>query len=247
MAGETEDLHLPHYIDLFGGIVFLESTKKYEERLRKALGRESQRRDDRGPAHDPPRRDGRRGGAGDRSAQAQPAAGGRARPSDRRRHADRRARRAHSELVLAAGRGTGRHGRDRAQLRSAVSARAAVRGGEGERLRPWRRRGRARRLSAAARRGSRWRPRARPRSCAPPGSKARCWSWARSSPEELRGRARRADADVVAWREDFVAGLPRRRARPRQARHRDGPARHARSRGGRAGRGRRGRRGWRAR
>ncbi len=37
MAGETEDLHLPHYIELFGGIVFLESTKKYEERLRKAL------------------------------------------------------------------------------------------------------------------------------------------------------------------------------------------------------------------
>ncbi len=37
MAGESEDLHLPHYIELFGGIVFLESTKKYEERLRKAL------------------------------------------------------------------------------------------------------------------------------------------------------------------------------------------------------------------
>jgi CBS domain-containing protein len=38
MAGEEEDLHLPHYIELFGGIVFLESTKKFEERLRKALG-----------------------------------------------------------------------------------------------------------------------------------------------------------------------------------------------------------------
>jgi len=38
MVGETEDLHLPHYIELFGGIVFLESTKKFEERLRKALG-----------------------------------------------------------------------------------------------------------------------------------------------------------------------------------------------------------------
>ena len=54
MAGENEDLHLPHYIELFGGIVFLESTKKFEERLRKAIGRESQRRDDRGPAHDLP-------------------------------------------------------------------------------------------------------------------------------------------------------------------------------------------------
>jgi CBS domain-containing protein len=38
LAGETEDLHLPHYIELFGGIVFLESTKKFEERLRKAIG-----------------------------------------------------------------------------------------------------------------------------------------------------------------------------------------------------------------
>jgi CBS domain-containing protein len=38
LAGESEDLHLPHYIELFGGIVFLESTKKFEERLRKALG-----------------------------------------------------------------------------------------------------------------------------------------------------------------------------------------------------------------
>ena len=37
MAGEENDLHLPHYIELFGGIVFLESTKKFEERLRKAL------------------------------------------------------------------------------------------------------------------------------------------------------------------------------------------------------------------
>src|SRR4051794_30256530 len=37
MAGEEEDLHLPHYVELFGGIVFLESTRKYEERLRKAL------------------------------------------------------------------------------------------------------------------------------------------------------------------------------------------------------------------
>jgi CBS domain-containing protein len=38
MAGEEEDLHLPHYIELFGGIVFLESTKRFEARLRKAIG-----------------------------------------------------------------------------------------------------------------------------------------------------------------------------------------------------------------
>jgi CBS domain-containing protein len=38
MGGEEADLHLPHYIELFGGVVFLESTKKFEERLRKAIG-----------------------------------------------------------------------------------------------------------------------------------------------------------------------------------------------------------------
>jgi CBS domain-containing protein len=38
MGGEKEDLHLPHYIELFGGFVFLESTKKFEDRLRKAIG-----------------------------------------------------------------------------------------------------------------------------------------------------------------------------------------------------------------
>ena len=38
MAGEEADLHLPHYFELFGGIVFLESTKKFEARLRKAIG-----------------------------------------------------------------------------------------------------------------------------------------------------------------------------------------------------------------
>jgi CBS domain-containing protein len=36
MAGDEEDLHLPHYIELFGGIVFLESMARFEERLRRA-------------------------------------------------------------------------------------------------------------------------------------------------------------------------------------------------------------------
>lgn len=30
------DLHIPHYIELFGGLIFLESTKHYEERIKKA-------------------------------------------------------------------------------------------------------------------------------------------------------------------------------------------------------------------
>jgi CBS domain-containing protein len=36
MAGEDADLHLPHYFELFGGLVFLESMDHFEERLRKA-------------------------------------------------------------------------------------------------------------------------------------------------------------------------------------------------------------------
>jgi CBS domain-containing protein len=36
MAGEEGDLHLPHFIELFGGIVFLESLRHFEERLKRA-------------------------------------------------------------------------------------------------------------------------------------------------------------------------------------------------------------------
>jgi CBS domain-containing protein len=36
MVGENADLHLPHYFELFGGLVFLESLGHFEERLRKA-------------------------------------------------------------------------------------------------------------------------------------------------------------------------------------------------------------------
>ncbi|MFN2615983.1 MAG: CBS domain-containing protein [Thermoleophilaceae bacterium] len=31
------DLHLPHYFELFGGLVFLEPLRRFEERLRKAF------------------------------------------------------------------------------------------------------------------------------------------------------------------------------------------------------------------
>jgi CBS domain-containing protein len=36
LSGEDADLHLPHYFELFGGFVFLESLGHFEERLRKA-------------------------------------------------------------------------------------------------------------------------------------------------------------------------------------------------------------------
>ena len=34
---EDADLHLPHYLTLFGGVVFLEPLKRFEDRLRKAF------------------------------------------------------------------------------------------------------------------------------------------------------------------------------------------------------------------
>ena len=37
ISGEDADLHLPHYFQLFGGFVFLESLDHFEERLRKAV------------------------------------------------------------------------------------------------------------------------------------------------------------------------------------------------------------------
>src|SRR5688572_20055342 len=37
IAGDEGDLHLPHMISLFGGVVFLESLGHFEERLRKAV------------------------------------------------------------------------------------------------------------------------------------------------------------------------------------------------------------------
>ncbi|HVW18678.1 MAG TPA: CBS domain-containing protein [Solirubrobacteraceae bacterium] len=37
LADEQGDLHLPHYIELFGGVVFLEPLRRFDERLRKAL------------------------------------------------------------------------------------------------------------------------------------------------------------------------------------------------------------------
>src|SRR5215208_1401944 len=37
LSDEGEDLHLPHYFQLFGGVVFLESMSHFEERLRKAF------------------------------------------------------------------------------------------------------------------------------------------------------------------------------------------------------------------
>jgi CBS domain-containing protein len=37
LADEEGDLHIPHYIELFGGLVFLESARGFERRLKKAM------------------------------------------------------------------------------------------------------------------------------------------------------------------------------------------------------------------
>src|SRR3954454_10199983 len=37
IADEQGDLHIPHYIELMGGVVFLEPLRHFEERLRKAM------------------------------------------------------------------------------------------------------------------------------------------------------------------------------------------------------------------
>ena len=37
LSDEQGDLHIPHYIELMGGVVFLEPLRRFEERLRKAV------------------------------------------------------------------------------------------------------------------------------------------------------------------------------------------------------------------
>jgi CBS domain-containing protein len=36
LSDEEGDLHLPHYVELFGGVVFLEPLRRFEAKLRKA-------------------------------------------------------------------------------------------------------------------------------------------------------------------------------------------------------------------
>jgi CBS domain-containing protein len=37
LPDDDGDLHLPHYVNIFGGTVFIEPLKRYEDRLRKAF------------------------------------------------------------------------------------------------------------------------------------------------------------------------------------------------------------------
>ena len=38
LSDDEGDLHIPHYIELFGGVVFLEPLRRFEDRLKKAFG-----------------------------------------------------------------------------------------------------------------------------------------------------------------------------------------------------------------
>ena len=42
LSDEEGDLHLPHYIELMGGIVYLEPLRRFEQRLRKATASTAQ-------------------------------------------------------------------------------------------------------------------------------------------------------------------------------------------------------------
>jgi len=42
LTDEEGDLHIPHYIELMGGIVYLEPLRRFEERLRKATASTAQ-------------------------------------------------------------------------------------------------------------------------------------------------------------------------------------------------------------
>src|SRR5215213_998000 len=100
MTGEDADLHLPHYFELFGGLVILpRSLEHFEERLRKATAARA-RPDDGGPGDDRRRRERRGRGAADLALQAQPAARRGARPAGRRGDARRRARGARARLTM---------------------------------------------------------------------------------------------------------------------------------------------------
>jgi CBS domain-containing protein len=37
ISEQGADLHLPHYLEIFGGVIFLEPLKRFEDRLRKAF------------------------------------------------------------------------------------------------------------------------------------------------------------------------------------------------------------------
>ena len=179
LSEEESDLHLPHYVNLLGGVVFLEPLKPFEDRLRKAFASRVEEMMTPDPVTIEPRRAGRGRGPHDLRAAPQPPAGGRTRALGGCGHACRRARSADPEVARGARAGQGEPGGGAAKLR-APGAGADRRGGAGRRGQGrWlRARGHALRPCRAGRgraAGWRWPPHGRLGRCAPTGSTGRCW------------------------------------------------------------------------
>ena len=93
LPDDDGDLHLPHYVNIFGGTVFLEPLRNWEDRLKKAFASTAKDMMSEDPTTVEPAHDHRRSRRDHPRHRPQPAAGGRARPPGRRGHARRRARR----------------------------------------------------------------------------------------------------------------------------------------------------------
>ena len=87
LPDDEGDLHIPHYINLFGGTVFLEPLGRFEERLRKAFASKAEDMMTRRSRHGCARHHGARGGEDHPRVGPQPAAGGGGRASRGRGHA----------------------------------------------------------------------------------------------------------------------------------------------------------------
>ncbi len=83
LPDDEGDLHIPHYINLFGGTVFLESLGRFEERLRKAFAATAEDMMTRDPDTVEPGHERARGRAAHPRVRPQPPAGGRGRPPRR--------------------------------------------------------------------------------------------------------------------------------------------------------------------
>ena len=181
LSEEEADLHLPHYLNIMGGIVFVGSMKGFEERLNKAFATKVSRADDRRPDRRPRRRrrrDGRRRRSPRSTTTTCPWSTATGRLAGHG-HPGRRARRARRRRVAdGAGGRPDRLRRRRAQLRPAEGASSARASSSARWSRPTATATAPTAAptppSPAARPGWRSRPRARPSRSAAASRTCRC-------------------------------------------------------------------------
>ena len=178
LSEEESELHLPHYLNIMGGIVFVGSMKGFEKRLDKAFATKVSELMTADPVVVRTDDDAETVAQDDRrEAPQSPARGRRRGPPGRPGHAGRRAGRAGR---VAMERAVARIDLDavRAQLRPAEGGAGggprAVRGGQGRRLRARRRRLRRGGAGGGRDAGWRWRPRPRRRRSAGACPTCRC-------------------------------------------------------------------------